>query len=147
MTSTTHVNGQIIGRAHYATRALLEGLLTTKGTTFHEAVALNAVADRDGEADHAALVERMTGTLKVDAATAGAVLAALTAAGLLRELPGEGARLGLTEAGRELQAGIATGTAELAARLYGDLPAEDLAAAARVLNAVTERANEALATT
>lgn len=144
MTSPS-VNGQIIGQAHYATRAVLESLLATTGTTFHEAVALNALADGGGAADRTALVQRMTGTLKIDEATAGAALASLTAAGLLTEPTGDEARLGLTEAGRERRDAIAAGTADITARLYADLPAEDLAAAARVLLAVTERANSALA--
>ncbi|MFC9247440.1 MarR family winged helix-turn-helix transcriptional regulator [Streptomyces sp. NPDC057136] len=145
MSSTPTVNGQIIGQAHYATRAVLEQLLAPSGTTFHQGLALNATADNGGTTERAGLVARMTGSLKIDRATADATLMELTAAGLLEELPGDGTRLTLTEAGRERQEDIRTGTAAIAARLYAGLPAEDLAAAGRVLIALTARANAVLA--
>ncbi|MFJ1702982.1 hypothetical protein [Kitasatospora sp. NPDC088346] len=87
----------------------------------------------------------MTATLKIDAAAALAVLAELTTAGLLAEPSGEGGRLGLTDAGRARHEAIRAAVGELTARLYGGLPAEDLAAAARVLTAVTARADAELA--
>ncbi|MEU4264472.1 hypothetical protein ACYCCF_28140 [Streptomyces argenteolus] len=140
--TTTTVDGRIIGQAHYATRALLESLLARSGTTFHQAVALNATADSGGTTERARLTDRMTGTLKTDAETAGAAIDSLVADGLLADA---GSRLELTASGRALQDGIRTGTAGITARLYADLPAEDLAAAGRVLTVVTERANAALA--
>ncbi|MGW8887168.1 hypothetical protein [Streptomyces sp. NPDC055749] len=145
MPATSTVNGQIIGQAHYATRAVLEQLLAASGTTFHQCVALNATADRDGTAERAGLIERMTSTLKIDPAEADATLTELTTAGLLAEVPGERTRLALTEPGRERQAGIRTGTDAITARLYAGLPAEELATAGRVLTAVTARANAVLA--
>ncbi|WP_371497404.1 hypothetical protein OG871_15705 [Kitasatospora sp. NBC_00374] len=145
MSTVPTLNGQVIGQAHHATRALLETRLADSGTTFHQSLALNATADRGGAAERDALVARMTSTLKIDAAAALAVLAELTAAGLLAELPGDGGRLGLTDSGRARQDGIRAAVGELTARLYGDLPAEDLAAAARVLTVVTARADAELA--
>ncbi|WP_405386593.1 hypothetical protein OG596_02650 [Streptomyces sp. NBC_01102] len=139
--TTTTVNGQIIGQAHYATRAVLESLLARSGTTFHQAVALNATADGDG-ATKRALTDRMTSTLKIDAETAEAAVDSLIADGLLADT---GSRLELTASGRARQDGIRTGTARIAAGLYADLPAEDLAAAGRVLTVLTERANAVLA--
>ena len=145
MSTTPTLNGQIIGMAHYATRAVLEQLLAESGTTFHQGVALNATADKGGTVEQAGLVERMTGTLKIDRATAEATLTELTTAGLLEEAPGGGALLSLTDAGRERQAGISSGTKEIVARLYAGLPEEELAAAGRVLTTLTARANAALA--
>ncbi|MFI1223656.1 MULTISPECIES: hypothetical protein [unclassified Streptomyces] len=145
MTSAPSVDGQIIGQAHYATRAVLESLLATTGTTFHQALALNALAARGGTADRSWLVARLTTGLKIDAATAEEVLASLTASGLLTASADDGARLGFTEAGQERQAAIADGTAKIVAPLYADLPAEDLATTARILLTLTERADKALA--
>jgi hypothetical protein len=72
MSTTPTVNGQVIGQAHYATRAVLERVLARTGT-------------------------------------------------------------------------IRASVSEITARLYADLPADDLAAAGRVLAVVTERANAELA--
>ncbi|MFJ9682697.1 hypothetical protein ACIRP2_32295 [Streptomyces sp. NPDC101194] len=145
MSATPTLNGQVIGQAHYATRALLDRLLAATGTTFHQSVALNATADRGAATEPAWLVDRMTGTLKIDAEAAESVLAELAAAGLVAELPGDTPHLALTAAGRALQEANRAGIAEITARLYGDLPAEDLAAAGRVLTEVTARANAAMA--
>ena len=46
---------------------------------------------------------------------------------------------------RELYEQITAETSEISARIYADIPAEDLATAGRVLTLVTERANAELA--
>lgn len=146
MTTAPAVNGQVIGQAHYATRAVLEGVLSATGTTFHESVALNATADRGGNRERHTLVERMTSTLKIDATTAEAVLAGLITQGLLRAEPGGApARLTMTAGGSELHRTHRAALAEITDRLYADLPAEELAAAGRILTEVTARANAVLA--
>lgn len=146
MTTAPAVNGQVIGQAHYATRAVLEGVLSATGTTFHESVALNATADRGGNMERHTLVERMTSTLKIDAATAEAVLAGLITQGLLRAKPGGApARLTMTAGGSELHRTHRAALAEITDRRYADLPAEELAAAGRILTEVTARANAMLA--
>ncbi|MFJ2270487.1 hypothetical protein ACIOHO_29765 [Streptomyces sp. NPDC087849] len=145
MSATPTVNGQVIGQAHYATRAVLKRLLATTGTTFHQSVALNVVADSGDAMERGRLVDRMTGTLKIDAEAAEAAVAELTTAGLLEEVPGSTAGIGLTPAGRDRRHANRAGIAEITARLYAGLPAEDLAAAGRVLTEVTARANAVLA--
>ncbi|MEU1346803.1 hypothetical protein [Streptomyces sp. NPDC005795] len=145
MTSAPTVNGQIIGQAHYATRAVLEGVLGATGTTFHESVALNATADNGGSIERRPLVERMTSTLKIDAATVETALAELIAQGLLEVEPEDPARLTMTAGGSKLHRTHRAALAEITARLYADLPADDLAAAGRVLTEVTARANTVLA--
>lgn len=143
--STTTVNGQVIGQAHYATRAVLERVLAGSGTTFHQSVALNAAADSGEAIDHDRLIDRMTSTLKIDESAARATITELTEAGLLETLPGEQPRAGITDAGKALNHQIRTAVKEITARLYGGLSAEDLAVAGRVLTAVTARANAELA--
>lgn len=139
------VNGQVIGQAHYATRAVLDRLLATTGTTFHQSVALNAASDAGGETERDRLVDRMTAALKIEAATARATTDELVGAGLLEELPGTPARLRVTPAGEELHRTHRSGAAGITARLYDGLPADDLAVAGRVLATVTDRANAVLA--
>lgn len=139
------VNGQLIGQAHYATRAVLERMLADTGTTFLQSVALNATAGSDGPLERRALVERMTGTLKIDASVAEATVSELTSAGLLAQQGDETPRLSLTAAGTELHHSHRTGLAGITDTLYADLPAEDLVTAGRVLAEVTARANAVLA--
>ncbi|MFD7020875.1 MarR family transcriptional regulator [Streptomyces sp. NPDC059928] len=143
MTTTPTLNGQVIGQAHYATRALLERALSRTDTTFNQSVVLNAVAGGVGSVD--TLVSRMTGALKIDEAAARATVAELTEKQLVEALPGDAVQVGLTEAGRTLQQQIQTAVREITERLYGGIPAADLESAGRALTLITERANTELA--
>ncbi|WP_329124249.1 MarR family transcriptional regulator [Streptomyces sp. NBC_01465] len=142
-TAPTTVNGQVIGQAHYATRALLEGLLVKSGASFHQGLGLNYVAAQGGSADIEAIVGGLVGGVKIDAALARAVVDELIAAKLLEAAPGDVVRF--TDAGAELHAYTRAAGAKLTARLYGDIPAADLETAGRVLALVTQRANAELA--
>ncbi|MYS32965.1 hypothetical protein K388_04305 [Streptomyces sp. KhCrAH-43] len=142
MATAPAVNGQVIGMAHYATRALAERLLP-RGTTFNQALALNAAEAAGGAVERRALIARLTGAVKLGLAAAEATVVALTSAGLLEERLGD--LLALTPAGDALVQAYKAGVAGIAAELYGDLPAEDLAAAGRVLTEVTARADAMLA--
>lgn len=137
------VNGQVIGLAHYASRAALERVLARSGTSFNRSVALRAVSDNGGTVERAWLVGLLTGALKIEESVARATVEEMTADDLLAE-PGAG-QVSLTDAGRELFDSIRTAGNAIAARLYAGIPAEDLAAAGRVLTLVTERADAELA--
>ncbi|MGC5022291.1 MarR family winged helix-turn-helix transcriptional regulator [Micromonospora sp. DT47] len=141
--STATLNGRVIGLAHHATRAVLERELARHGVSFPQSVALTAVADAGGVMSRSGLVGRITGGLKIDEWAAATTLTELTDAALVEALPGH--QVGLTEAGRALRGRIADAVAGITARLYADIPADDLAVAARVLTRVTERADAALA--
>jgi DNA-binding MarR family transcriptional regulator len=138
------LNGQVIGQAHYATRAVLESRLVGTGVTFHQALALNATAANGAVIEQDRLVARLTSTLKIDESSALRAIAETTDSGLLEALPGDEPRLGLTDAGRSLQDRITKTTAEAAGRLYGGFSADELATASRVLTTVTARANAEL---
>ncbi|MET9405032.1 MarR family transcriptional regulator [Streptomyces sp. NPDC002935] len=142
-TSLPTANGQVIGLAHYASRAALERVLARSGTTFNQSVALRAVSDNGGTVERGWLVGRLTGTLKIEEPVARRTVEEMTALKLLEEPTAE--RVSLTDGGRELFESIRTAGSEIAARLYAGIPAEDLAAAGRVLTLVTERANAELA--
>lgn len=145
MSTAPTVNGQVIGQAHYATRAVLEVVLARTGTTFHQSVALNATADSGAAIDRDQLIARMTGTLKIDGSTALAAIAELTGSALLETVPGDESGLRLTDAGQALNREIRAAIGEIAARLYRDFSADELATAGRLLTVVTARANAELA--
>ncbi|PWR07230.1 hypothetical protein DKT69_35210 [Micromonospora sicca] len=150
MSRTPVLTGQVIGQAHYATRAVLERELATMGITFAQSVALNAVAAEGGAVERGAvergaLVQRMTGALKVDESAVRTTLAELTDAGLLRALPAGGSGLALTDVGRARQGRIADAVAGITARLYADIPAAEMEVAGRVLTLLKQRADAELA--
>jgi len=147
MTDTTTLTGQDIGRAHYATRAVLEAALAQTGTSFLSWLALNAVATADTVATEAQVVHRLVDGLKIDAAPARETIDELVAAELLRRSPGAGSdvELMLTGTGEARVAAVQSVSGALTERLYAGLATDDLAVAQRILATVTARANEELA--
>jgi hypothetical protein len=87
----------------------------------------------------------VAGALKISHAEAQARISELAAAQLLDAPDGERGPVQVTDAGRQLHGRIRAAIAEITGRLWGDLPAEDLATAGRVLSIVTARANAQLA--
>ncbi|MFI8763690.1 MarR family winged helix-turn-helix transcriptional regulator [Streptomyces sp. R-07] len=143
-TTAPTTNGRVIALAHYAARALLEGVLTRHGATFEQSVTLRAVVSAGDSVERDALVTDVIGSLKTGESTVLGVIDGLTAAKLLEQDPAQASRLRLTQAGRELYESTTAETAEISARLYADIPAEDLAVAGRVLTLITQRANTEL---
>ncbi|MGW6907705.1 MarR family transcriptional regulator [Streptomyces sp. NPDC054940] len=145
MTTTTPlVDPRVIALAHYASRALLERVLARHGATFQQSVTLRLVAAADGPVERDRLVDGVVGALKIDAAAAHSVVDELIAAELL--VPHEAYRVRITEAGQDLYDRTSAETAPITARIYADIPTEDLAAAGRVLTLITERADAELTT-
>ncbi|GLW46570.1 hypothetical protein Stsp02_22320 [Streptomyces sp. NBRC 14336] len=142
-TSTPPLNPRDIALAHYASRALLENVLARHGATFQQSVTLRLVAVADGPVERDELVGGVVDSLKIDTAEAEAVVDELIGGGLLA--PQEPSAVRITDAGRELFGRTSAETAPITARVYAGIPAEDLAAARRVLALVTERANTELA--
>ncbi|KUJ70663.1 hypothetical protein ACZ90_01835 [Streptomyces albus subsp. albus] len=140
--STTTANARTLGLAHYAARGVLEHVLAQHGTTFQQQIALRAAVTADSPQTPDELLAQVHGSLKADPAAIHATLDELLTKQLLVE---DGPHLRPTDAGRELLAAIGAETAPLTARVWGGIPAEDLAAAGRVLALVTERANAELA--
>jgi len=145
MTTTTPplLNPRVIALAHYAARAVLEQVLARHDVTFQQSVSLRLAAVADGPMERKELVDGVVSSLKIDAAEASAVVDELIAAQLLA--PQEPSRVRITDAGRKLYDTTSAETAPLSARIYADIPEEDLAVAGRVLTLITERANAELA--
>jgi hypothetical protein len=141
----TTLNGQILGQAGNATRALLNRLLAETQVPTNHWIALNLVNSLGGIVPRSVLIDRMVDGLKEDEATIAASVHSVLDSGLLAPLPDDPSQLTLTEVGRERFGEISAGVSRIAQSLYGSLPAEDLATAGRVLSIVTERANALLA--
>ncbi|HKA83687.1 MAG TPA: MarR family winged helix-turn-helix transcriptional regulator [Acidimicrobiales bacterium] len=144
MSDTPTLTGQDIGQAERATRALLDRVLAQVQTTFHQSVVLNLTANAPAPPEVDALVTRMAQGLKVDRSTARTAIDELVAGGLV-DPSGDPATLALTPEGAARFATIRRGIDQIAERLYGDLPSDDLATTHRILAIVTERANAELA--
>ncbi|MFF9196689.1 MarR family transcriptional regulator [Streptomyces sp. NPDC014779] len=135
-------DSRALGLAHYAARGVLEHFLARHGATFLQQVTLRAAVTAEAPQTADALVSQVRASLRCGPADVHASLDELLASGLL---VADGDHLRPTEAGRELLAAVAAGTAPVSARIWSGIPAEDLTAAGRVLALVTERANAELA--
>ncbi|MCX4664559.1 MarR family transcriptional regulator [Streptomyces uncialis] len=135
-------DARVLGLAHYAARGVLEHVLARHGLTFQEQIVLHAAATADAPRTPDDLVTEVQGSLKADPAVLRATLGELLVKRLLVQ---DGARLRPTDTGRELLAAARAELAPASARIWGGIPAGDLAAAGRVLALVTERANAELA--
>ncbi|WP_031011849.1 hypothetical protein [Streptomyces sp. NRRL F-5727] len=147
MTTTTPTtapaaDARMLGLAHYAARGVLEHVLGRHGVTFLQQIALRAAVTADTPPTPDELVARIRASVKGDPADARAALDTLRAKALL---VADGPHLLPTDAGRDLLATVAAEAAPLSARVWSDIPADDLAAAGRVLALVTERADRELA--
>ncbi|MEU9862463.1 hypothetical protein AB0D99_16490 [Streptomyces sp. NPDC047971] len=131
------LDGQAIGIAYHAIAAVRDRLLAASGLTFHQSVALNAVA---AGLDRADAVDRLVATLKVGEPEARALLDELADAGLI-----DGPRVAVTDKGASLRREFADAVAGLTERLYGEIPVAEREVAARALAHVTARANAELA--
>ncbi|MFF5256243.1 MarR family transcriptional regulator [Streptomyces leeuwenhoekii] len=134
-------DARALGLAHYAARGVLEHVLARHGITFQQQIALRAALTAGAPLTTDDLVAYVRGSLKTDPADIRATVGELLAKQLLVE---DGVHLHPTDAGRELIAAASAETAPISARIWGGIPAEDLAAAGRVLALVTERANAEL---
>ncbi|MEU5293022.1 MarR family winged helix-turn-helix transcriptional regulator [Streptomyces umbrinus] len=143
--TTPTVNGRVIALAHYAGRAVLERVLTRTGNTFNQSVTLRVVAITDAPVARDKVVADVTGSLKIEESAVQTTIDELVAAKLVEETPSEDSGLRLTPVGRDLYDRVTAETNQISARIYADIPAEDLATAGRVLTLVTERANAELA--
>lgn len=137
MSSTMTLNPQIIGQAENAHRPILDRILARTGTSRHQWFALTITAANGGAIESDQLTARMTGALKIGEAEVAAAVAELTAARLMEAT--DGWALSLTGAGQARYRGIRGSVDEVVGRAYGDIPAEDLATAARVLQLITAR--------
>ncbi|MFJ4333615.1 MULTISPECIES: MarR family transcriptional regulator [unclassified Streptomyces] len=140
-TTAPAADSRALALAHYAARGVLEQVLARHGVTFQQQVALRAAVTADAPQTPDDLVAQVRNSLKSDTAGIRATIDELLAA---RLLVADGPHLCATDAGHDLLAAVGAETAPYTARIWGGIPADDLAAAGRVLALVTERANAEL---
>jgi DNA-binding MarR family transcriptional regulator len=133
---------QIIGQTEKALNAILDRELTGTGLTEAQWVTLTIAVMGGESVDSAALVSRVAGALKLSDAQAQARIDELAAAGLLDANTDRS--VSVTNTGSTMHSRIRATVTEITQRLWGDLPADDLRAAGRVLAIVLERANTEL---
>jgi DNA-binding MarR family transcriptional regulator len=137
--TTPTFNTAVLGQTEKALNAILDRQLTGTGLTESTWITL-AVASA-GTLDSGQLVGRVAGALKVGEAEAQAHLAKLVASQLVEGPEGDGSPVKLTDAGQQLYGQIRTAVTQITQRMWGDLPAEDLETAGRVLSIILGRAN------
>ena len=145
MSSTPSFGTPVIGQTEKALNAILHRQLAGTGLTEPQWVTLTLTVVSGGTVDRDQLIGRVAGVLKVGEAQARAHITELAAAQLLQAPDGEESPVKLTDAGQQLHGRIRTAVTQITQRLWGDLPAEDLATAGRVLSTVLARANAELA--
>jgi hypothetical protein len=143
VTPTPTFSAPLLGQTEKTLNAILDRLLAGTGLTEPLWVTL-AVASGEA-ADRNELVARVIGALKVSEAEAQARISALAAAQVLQVPETDGSPVTLTDVGTQLQRSIRAAVTQITQRLWGDLPADDLATAGRVLSIILERANAELA--
>ncbi|HEY3957075.1 MAG TPA: hypothetical protein VGM53_27220 [Streptosporangiaceae bacterium] len=126
---------RVIGETEKTLNAFLGRLLAGTGVTEPQWVILSVAVTSGGSVTPG----QVAFALKLTEAQAQDQLGQLTAAGYLT------GGTSVTQRARDLFTRVRAATQEITERLWGDLPAEDLATAGRVLSIITERANAELA--
>jgi DNA-binding MarR family transcriptional regulator len=137
----------LIGQTEKALNAILRRQLAGTGLSEQQWITLSLIVAAGGTIDGDELTGRVAGVLQVSTAHARARITELAAAQFLQPAGNDGSHAKLTDAGQRLHRQVRTAVSEITERLWGDLPAEDIASAGRVLSTVLERANAELAKT
>jgi hypothetical protein len=145
MSTTPTFSTQLLGQTEKTLNAILDRLLAGTGLDEPQWVTLTIAVTSGGSIERDALVGGVAGSLKISDAQARARVGELAAAQLLEAPDVDGSSVRVTDAGKQLHGRIRGAVVEITERMWGDLPAEDLAAAGRVLTTVLERANAELA--
>jgi hypothetical protein len=133
----------LIGQTEKALNAILDRQLAGTGITEPQWVTLTLTVVGGGAVDRAELIRRVSGATRFSHASVAERIAELTAAGFLRD--GDDDRVHVTDEGHARWTRVRTAIGPITQGLWGDLPAEDLAAAGRVLRIVLDRAHTVLA--
>jgi hypothetical protein len=134
---------QFIGRTERTLRALMDQVLADTGGTFPQWVALNFTAVNGDSIDRNQLIARLANALQIDDTAAEATITEMADERLLQTA--SGSLIALSDAGRDRYTRIRAAIDQTTAPLYAYIPADDLAAARRVLTTISERADTLLA--
>jgi hypothetical protein len=143
VTTTTQPFGTaLIGQTEKALNAILNHQLADTGIIESQWVTLTLSVVNGGDIDRAELIHRVAAATQSSPALVAQRITELTAAGFLRD--GDDGRVQVTDEGQTRWTQVRTAIGPITQGLWGDLPAEDLAAAGRVLGIVLDRANAVL---
>jgi DNA-binding MarR family transcriptional regulator len=145
MSSTLEFGTQLIGQTEKTLNAILGRLLAGTDITEPQWVTLTVAVMSGGSVPATQFASRVAGALKVGGDDARTRIDELANAQLIELRQTDEEEVSVTDAGRELHADIRGQVTEITQRLWGDLSADDLATAGRVLSTVLERANAELA--
>ncbi len=147
MTSNTpaSLNPQVIGQAENAHLAILTRALAATGVTRDQWVALSVAMAAGGSIGYDALTSRVADALKQGSEAAQTAIAGLISNALLEGAIGQSGELTVSDGGQALFQSVREANSKVIARAYAEIPAEDLATAARVLATITARLSKELA--
>ncbi|GAA2042128.1 hypothetical protein GCM10009819_30530 [Agromyces tropicus] len=131
---------RLIGQTEKTLNAILERLLTGSGIGEREWVALTVLLQA-GPDTRTAASARVAAALKLEPRDGATVIDALASRDLVSTTV-DGVRA--SDAGRALHADVRARVDELVERLWGDIPSDERAAAASVLNRTLRRAADEL---
>ena len=132
---------RLIGQTEKALNAILTRELDGTGLSEPGWVLLKLTGTAGGRLGRQELVERAQAAAKFDPQSTESEIESLLWADLLAA---EGSEVALTDDARALQNRVSSNVDEITARLWGDLPDADLAAAGRLLATILGRADEEL---
>jgi hypothetical protein len=144
MPTSTPFGPQLLGQTEKTLNAILDRELAGTGLTEPEWVTLVLTVAVGEAIERDQLVGRVAGAVKVSEEEAQTRVDKLASAGLLQVGDGENSPVQVTDVGHQLHGRIRSAITPITERLWGDLPAEDLATAGRVLSTILARANAEL---
>lgn len=143
MSATPAFSPRLIGETEKTLNAILDRHLAGSGLTEAHWITLTLAIVSGGSIDHDELVRQVVTGTKFNDQDVRERVSELLGRHLLDDSTSP--ELTVTDAGAQLHAQIRAANTELTERLWGDLPADELATTARVLGIVLERANADLA--
>ena len=135
---------RVIGQAEKTLKAILDRQLAGTGLTEPQWVILTLAVTSGETAGREQFTRMVADALKISETEARAHVGDMVTARQL-QIIGEPPAVTATGAARQLYDRISAANTQIVQRLWGDLPAGDLATAGHVLAIITERANAELA--
>lgn len=143
MSTYPTLSPRIIGQAEKTLNVILGRQLAGTGLTEPQWVILTLAVGSGGTAGHEAFTRMVADALKISETEARALIGDLVTAQHL-QITGEPPAVTVSASALQLHSRIGAAVVGITQRLWGDLPAEDLATAGRVLVIITDRANAEL---
>ena len=144
MSTYPTLSTRVIGQAEKTLGAILDRQLAGTGLTEPQWVILTLAVTSGAAVERKQFTRMVAGALKISETQARARVGDMVTTQQL-QITGEAPAVTATGAARQLHSRISAAITQITQRLWGDLPAGDLATAGRVLAIITERANAELA--